>query len=109
MTVKNPAIFLQAGSHPAEDVRRAFDVFVGAGSEGYVTTGDLLVAESGTPDMGVQIAGGRALIQGTESTYSGVYMVLLLRLTCLTLALILCVRRLRILRTRALLMRGVLA
>ena len=75
MTVKNPAIFLQAGSHPAEDVRRAFDVFVGAGSEGYVTTGDLLVAESGTPDMGVQIAGGRALIQGTESSYAGVYMV----------------------------------
>mgnify|MGYP003672225774 CR=1 FL=1 len=75
MTVKNPAVFLQAGSHPAEDVRRAFDVFLGVGSEGYVETGDLLVAESGTPDMGVQIAGGRALIQGTESTYSGVYMV----------------------------------
>ena len=75
MTVKNPAVFLQAGSHPAEDVRRAFDVFIGAGSEGYVTAGDLLVAESAVPDMGVQIAGGRALIQGTESTYSGVYMV----------------------------------
>ena len=75
MTVKNPAVFLQAGSHPAEDVRRAFDVFIGAGSEGYVSTGDLLVAESDTPAMSVQIAGGRALIQGTESTYSGVYMV----------------------------------
>lgn len=75
MTVKNPAVFLQAGSHPAEDVRRAFDVFVGVGSEGYVTAGDLLVAESGTPDMGVQIAAGRALIQGTESSYAGVYMV----------------------------------
>jgi hypothetical protein len=75
MTVKNPAVFLQAGSHPAEDVRRAFDVFIGAGSAGYVTAGDLLVAESDTPDMGVQIAGGRALIQGTESAYAGVYMV----------------------------------
>ena len=75
MTVKNPAVFLQAGSHPAEDVRRAFDVFIGAGSEGYVSTGDLLVAESDTPAMSVQIAGGRALVQGTESTYSGVYMV----------------------------------
>ena len=75
MTEKNPPVFIQAGSHPAEDVRRIFDIFVGVGSSGYVSTGDLAVSESGTPAMSVSVAAGRALIQGTESNYSGVYAV----------------------------------
>ena len=75
MTEQNPAIFIQAGTHPAEDVRRAFDVFIGPGNEGIVAAGDLNVTETGTPAMSVDIAGGRAIIQGTEGTYQGPYIV----------------------------------
>ena len=75
MTEKNPAIFIQAGTHPAEDVRRAFDIFVGAGSEGIVAATDLAVTETGTPAMSVTVATGRAIIQGTEGTYQGPYIV----------------------------------
>ena len=75
MTEQNPAIFIQAGTHPAEDVRRAFDVFIGPGNEGIVAAGDLSVTETGTPAMSVDIAGGRAIIQGTEGTYQGPYIV----------------------------------
>jgi len=75
MTEQNPAIFIQAGTHPAEDVRRAFDVFIGPGNEGIVAAGDLSVTETGTPAMSVDVAGGRAIIQGTEGTYQGPYIV----------------------------------
>jgi hypothetical protein len=74
MTVQNPAVFLQAGSHPAEDVRR----FI-AGAvpfPGVVLTNDLKVTEkSGTANMSVDVAGGRAFIAGSEATYQGTYFV----------------------------------
>jgi hypothetical protein len=74
MTVQNPAIFLQAGSHPAEDVRR----FVASAFPftGVYGISDLAVTEkSGTPNMSVDVAGGRALIPGNEATYQGTYFV----------------------------------
>lgn len=75
MTVQNPPIFLQASSHPAEDVRR----FIAAATrdrEGILTSTDLAVTEkSGTPDMSVDVAGGRAFILGDEATYQGTYFV----------------------------------
>ena len=78
MTVQNPAIFLQAGSHPAEDVRRYF-AGVSANAEGVLmvassATSSLEVTEkSGTPDMSVDVAEGSCLIAGTEGTYQGTY------------------------------------
>lgn len=78
MTVQNPAIFLQAGSHPAEDVRRYF-AGVTANAEGVLmvpgsTSSSLSVTEkSGTPDMSVDVAEGSCLIAGTEGTYQGTY------------------------------------
>jgi len=78
MTEKNPAVFLQAGSHPAEDVRRMMDALLGQGHSGYegvLGTGDMAVTESGTPGMSVVVASGRAWIQGDEGTYQGVYFV----------------------------------
>ncbi len=77
MTAKTPAIFIPAGPHPAEDVRRAFDIFVGAGSEGIVAATDLAVTETGTPAMSVTVATGRAIIQGTEGTYQGPHLSLI--------------------------------
>ena len=78
MTVQNPPIFIQAGSHPAEDVRRfhrSVATLLG-GTEGVVEAGDLEVTEkSGTPDMSVDVAGGAAWIRGDEATYQGTYFV----------------------------------
>ena len=78
MTEKNPAIFLQGGSHPAEDVRRMIDALLGQGwtaYEGLLGDGDMEVTESGTPAMSVDVAAGRAWIQGDEATYQGAYFV----------------------------------
>jgi hypothetical protein len=70
---QNPAIFLQAGSHPAEDVRR-FIASITNDSQGIVTAGSLVVTEkSGTPNMSVDVAGGRCFIKGTQATYQGTY------------------------------------
>lgn len=80
MTAQNPAIFLQAGSHPAEDVRR-WMYGLSRGREGILrwsgtTTTALRVTEkSGTPDMSVDVAGGAAYILGDEATYQGTYFV----------------------------------
>jgi len=72
MTEQNPAIFLQAGSHPAEDVRRYIEA-VGVNA-GIVDGGDLVVTEkSGTPTMSVDIATGRCFVAGDENTYQGLY------------------------------------
>lgn len=73
MTAQNPAIYLQAGSHPAEDVRRFIAALLGD-VEGILLSTDLAVTEkSGTPDMSVDVAGGRCFILGDEATYQGTY------------------------------------
>lgn len=71
MTAQQPPIFLENESHPSEDVRR----FVGSLARGgIVTPGDLVVSQNGTPNMSVNVAGGRAFIPGS-GTYQGTYMV----------------------------------
>lgn len=74
MTVQNPAVFLQAGSHPAEDVRRMVAGLT-ADSHGPVLPTDLAVTQNGTPNMSVNVAGGRAFINGNQATYQGTYFV----------------------------------
>lgn len=74
MTVQNPPIYLQAGSHPAEDVRRFHGALVNDTS-GILASADLAVTQNGTPNMSVNVAGGRAFIAGTEATYQGTYFV----------------------------------
>jgi hypothetical protein len=78
MTEQNPAIFLQSGSHPAEDVRRMFHALAGGSpnnANGIFESGDLAVAEKGTPNMSVDIAEGAAWIAGSEATYQGSYFI----------------------------------
>lgn len=72
MTAQNPPIFIQAGSHPAEDTRRFIDALVD-GRKGIVGPTDFAVTENGTPNMSVNVAGGRAFISGTQATYHGMY------------------------------------
>lgn len=87
MTAQNPAIFLQAGSHPAEDVRR----FIASGMrQGVVQNAagtSLKVTEkSGTPNMSVDVAEGTAFIAGSQSSYQGTYFVDNRGVTNLTIA-----------------------
>lgn len=74
MAEQNPAIFLQAGAHPAEDVRR-FIGGVSYDSVGVIEPDALAVTQNGTPNMSVNVASGRALIKGSEATYQGTYFV----------------------------------
>ena len=86
MTVVSPPTFLQAGSHPAENVRlmtaglfgspsSAFSGGVGAIDPGHgiVRSDHLGVTQNGTPNMSVDVLAGGAFIRGTSSAGQGVY------------------------------------
>lgn len=72
MTVQNPALYLQAANHPAEDFRHLITSAFGD-REG-VITGLGVTEKSGTPDMSVDVAEGSCLVDGTEATYQGLYL-----------------------------------
>lgn len=67
-----PPVFLQASSHPAEDVRRMIGALT-LDKGGVVAVGELAVTQHGTPNMSVDVAGGRAWIPGTQGSYQGSY------------------------------------
>ncbi len=73
MAEVNPPIFIQSGSHPAEDWRRAMSAMFGHRA-GIVQSGDLAVTQQSTPNMSVQVATGMLVLTGTENTYQGVYV-----------------------------------
>lgn len=74
MTVRTPPIFLQAGSHPSENVRQMIAAL--SGTTGVIKPADLLVTAHGTPNMSVDVAVGSAFIAGTEATFQGAYYFL---------------------------------
>lgn len=74
MAVQNPPIFIQAGTHPAEDTRRFIDALLDS-REGIVGSGELAVTENGTPNMSVNVAAGRAFVNGSQSSFQGSYFV----------------------------------
>lgn len=88
MTAVSPPFVLQAGSHPASTVRQMLQAVTGSPFGAFAggmqpTTGggghavcsptDLLTTQNGTPNMSVNVAGGMALVRGTESTHQGVH------------------------------------
>jgi len=86
MTVRNVPIFLQAGSHPAEETRLMLGGMLGTvtGSftggvsasdpaHGVVRATDLAVTQNGTPNMSVNVAAGGCFIRGTSSANQGAY------------------------------------
>ena len=73
MAVQSPCVFIQAGSHPAEDVRRALYAQLGLRG-GIIQAGDLAVTQNGTPNMTVNVATGQVVVPGTEGTYQGAYI-----------------------------------
>lgn len=72
MTERNPAIFIQASSHPAEDTRRGLGALLD--QAGVIGVNDLAVVQHGTPNMSVDVPDGRVAIKGSEATYQGVYL-----------------------------------
>ena len=70
MTVQNPPIWLQTGSHTAEQVRRWAEATLGT-NEGVMGGDELAVTHSSA--MTLSIAEGRVLISGTENSYQGTY------------------------------------
>lgn len=73
MAVESPPVFLQAGSHGAELVRRALYAQLGLRG-GIVASGDLAVTQNGTPNMTVLVATGQVVVPGSEGTYQGAYI-----------------------------------
>ena len=75
MTERTPPTWLQSGSYPAEDDRRFLATIFGD-LEGIIKAGDLAVSQRGAgANMSVDVAGGRAIINGDLSTYEGSYFV----------------------------------
>lgn len=73
MTAQNPPSFIQASSHPAEDVRRT--ALAWAMHKGVFGSADLAVTQRGAgANMSVDVAGGRVAIAGSEATYQGTYV-----------------------------------
>jgi hypothetical protein len=72
MTLRNPPLWLQAGSHTAENDRLGMQGIVGTQGTGD-TLNQLKVSQSGTPGMSVQVAAGWAWVLGTTSSTQGMY------------------------------------
>ena len=74
MTVNNPPSYLQNDGPNAEQHRSHMTATFG-GQPGVLESTHLEVTEkSGTPDMSVDVAGGKVLVAGTEGTYQGLYL-----------------------------------
>lgn len=81
MAARNPPLWLQAGSHPATNDRLLLEALMapppavvsGAGY-GIVGPSDLAVTQNGTPNMSVNVAAGKAFIDGTENANQGAYL-----------------------------------
>lgn len=88
MTVRSVPIFLQAGSHPAEETRLMLGGMLGtvtgsfAGgvassdpAHGVARGADFAVTQNGTPNMSVNVGAGGAFIRGTQNANQGAYHV----------------------------------
>jgi hypothetical protein len=74
VTERTPPLYLQSGSHSAEEDRLGISTAYGKTS-GVAGSADLAVTANGTPNMSVNVAAGRAVIVGTESSLQGAYHV----------------------------------
>ena len=74
MAAKNPPLYLQQRTdHTAEGDRALLETLVR--NEGVAASGDLKVTENGTPNMSVNVAAGRAFVQGDDNAQQGLYHV----------------------------------
>jgi hypothetical protein len=73
MALRTPPSWLQNGSHPAENDRLTTTGILWK-SQGVADYGSMVVAQSNTPGMSVQVAAGHALIAGTQTASQGFYI-----------------------------------
>jgi len=73
MALRTPPSWLQNGSHPAENDRLTTTGILWK-SQGVADFGSMVVAQSATPGMSVQVAAGHALIAGTQTATQGFYI-----------------------------------
>ena len=75
MAIESTPIFLQGGSHTAEQTRRALHAIIGRRG-GVLTPTDLLVTQRAAGvNMSVDVATGQVAVPGSEATYQGAYFV----------------------------------
>lgn len=72
MAIRTPPLYLQAGSHSAENDRLGIRGMVGTEGVG-AGTAELQVTQSGTPGMSVSVAAGWVWVLGTTSATQGMY------------------------------------
>jgi hypothetical protein len=72
MAMRTPPLYLQAGSHTAENDRLGLKGIIGTEGVG-AGTSEMQVTESGTPGMSVVVAAGWAWVNGTTSATQGIY------------------------------------
>lgn len=72
MAIRTPPLYLQGGTHTAENDRLGITGMVTAEGCGPGTT-ELQVTQSGTPAMTVSVAAGHGWVNGTTSTTQGTY------------------------------------
>ena len=74
MALRNPPSWLQNGSHPAENDRLTTTGAIW-NVKGIADYGSFKVSQSATPAMTVSVAGGHALVEGTQTASQGLYIV----------------------------------
>jgi microcystin-dependent protein len=84
MAVYNPPLHLTGDGAPAAPMRRFHTTLFG-GSQGVMQPGHFAVSQRPSPGMGVEVAAGSALVNGTESSSQGAYFVEALTDTDLTI------------------------
>lgn len=72
MTLRTPPLYLQAGSHSAENDRLGISGLVGTAGVG-PGAAELQVTQSATPAMTVAVAAGHVWVAGTTSSTQGTY------------------------------------
>lgn len=73
MALRTPPSWLQNGSHPAENDRLTATGILFK-SQGVADSASMVVAQSATPAMSVQVSAGHALINGTQTATQGFYI-----------------------------------
>ena len=73
MALRTPPSWLQNGSHPAENDRlTATNILFRSG--GVADYASMVVAQSATPGMSVQVSSGHAVVAGTQTSNQGFYI-----------------------------------
>lgn len=73
MALRTPPSWLQNGSHPAENDRLTATGVLWR-TEGVADYSAMVVAQSGTPAMSVQVSAGHAIILGSQTATQGFYI-----------------------------------